>query len=145
MSASATPYNQFKYELLGGGIDLDTDTINCALLTSAYTPDIDAHHYWTDVSASEVAGTGYTAGGLALSAGASISADDGTDRGVWDANDLSWSSATLSNLRYAVLYKDTGDAATSPLIAYQNFGEEKTITNGTFSVSWSTSGIALLS
>jgi hypothetical protein len=46
--------------------DWDSDAIYAALLTTAYTYS-DAHDYWNDISANELAaGSGYTANGVAL-------------------------------------------------------------------------------
>jgi len=42
MALSATAYNYGKKEFFTGNIDFDSDTLKCALMTSAYTPDIDA-------------------------------------------------------------------------------------------------------
>lgn len=54
----------------GGGApnqDLLSDDLRVALVTGAYTPDVNAHDFWNDVVANEASGTGYTANGLALS------------------------------------------------------------------------------
>ena len=60
-------YNNFKELLFNGGIDLDTDTIEVALVSDspAYTPDIDGEAFVDDVldggvTASELSGTGYS-------------------------------------------------------------------------------------
>lgn len=52
-------------DLITGNIDIDTDTIKCALTTSSYTPNLDTHDRFDDVT-NEVTGTGYTAGGATL-------------------------------------------------------------------------------
>jgi len=139
MALSATVYNWAKSDFLKGNIDLDTSA-KCALLTTAYTPDIDSHRYWSDVSAYEVAGTGYTAGGATLT-NVSTTVDTANDRAYIDADDTSWSNATLSNLRYAVIYYPTGDPATSPLVGYINFGSTKSLTDGTFTIAWDSGGV----
>ena len=55
-------YNEFKEELLLGNIDMDGHTFKVMLVTG-YTPNIDSHNGYADVSAQEESGTGYTAGG----------------------------------------------------------------------------------
>jgi hypothetical protein len=75
-------------------IDLDTDTIKVLLVTSAYTPDQDAHTKRSDVT-NEVSGTGYTAGGATL-ANKSVSADTTDNEGVSDADDSTWGSSTIT-------------------------------------------------
>lgn len=81
--------------LLSGGIDFDSDTLKVSLLTSSYTPDLDAHDFFDDVSAYEVSGTGYTTGGASL-ANASVTA---TAANSWAA---AWSTATSYTLNYLV-------------------------------------------
>jgi hypothetical protein len=53
-------------QAFSGNINLTSDSIKLALLTSGYTPNLTSHVHWSDVSASEASGTGYTAGGQAL-------------------------------------------------------------------------------
>ena len=43
-------YNSFKRDIANGSIDLYTDTIKMMLVTSAYTPDQDAHHKRDDIT-----------------------------------------------------------------------------------------------
>jgi hypothetical protein len=137
-------YNSFKGRIFGddsivsSAINLKTDTIKIALLTSSYTPDAD-HDYFSDVSAYEVAASGsYSAGGATLTK--TLSTDDTDDEGVFDANDVSFTSASIA-ARYAVVYKDTGNAATSPLICLIDFGSTYTSTAGTFSLPFNAEGI----
>ena len=135
-------YNFGKGELINGGIDLDTDTIKVALVTSAYTPDIDLHDDFADIT-NEVVGTGYVAGGQAL-ATKSVTVDDTNDLAYFDADDVTWSSSTIT-ARGAVLYKDTGTPATSTLIAYFDFGSDQSSSAGNFTIEWNASGILTIS
>jgi hypothetical protein len=134
-------YNAFKKNISNGGIDLDTDTIKVALVTSAYTPDQDAHEFFSSVT-NEVVGTGYTAGGATL-AGKTVTQDNTGNTGVFDANDVTWSASTIT-ARGAVIYKSTGVAGTSQLVAYIDFGADKVSTSGDFVITWSASGILTL-
>jgi len=131
-------YNSFKQKIMNGSIDLDTDTIKVALVTSSYTPNQDTHDFFDDVT-NEVTGTGYTAGGGALDNKA-VTADTTDNEGVFDADDETWSTSTIT-ARGAVLYKDTGTASTSPLICYIDFGADKSSSAGNFTVSWAAEGI----
>lgn len=131
-------FNNFKKLIMNGGIDLDTDTIKVALVTSSYTPDQDAHDFFDDVT-NEVSGTGYTAGGATLGS-VTVTADNTDNEGVFDAADTSWSTATIT-ARAAVIYKSTGTASTSALIAYVDFGADKVSTAGTFTIQWNSEGI----
>jgi hypothetical protein len=131
-------YNNFKKLIMNGGIDLDTDTIKVALVTSSYTPDQDTHDFFDDVT-NEVVGTGYTAGGASLASKA-VTADNTDNEGVFDADDVAWTTSTIT-ARGAVIYKSTGTAGTSALIAYLDFGSDKISTAGTFTIAWNAEGI----
>lgn len=139
--ADAIP-NSFKKHIMNGGIDLDTDTIKVMLLSSSHTQNVDAQEFIDDVSANEVSGTGYSAGGQAL-ANKSVTQNNTTDKGVFDADDVTWSTATIT-ARYAAVYKDTGTPSTSPIICIIDFGSDKSSTAGDFSINWNASGILTL-
>jgi hypothetical protein len=64
MAANCAFYSSFLKQILNGGIDLDTDTIKVALLTSSYTPAL-THTAFADLT-NEVSGTGYTTGGATV-------------------------------------------------------------------------------
>lgn len=134
-------YNDYKARMLGDGtmVDNDGDTIKLALLSSAYTPDFDAHDFFDDVSANEIAASGtYSAGGATLTV--TLSQDNTDNEGVMDATDVSFTSASIS-ARYAVIYKSTGTPSTSPLICLIDFGSDKHSTAGTFTISFAAEGI----
>lgn len=59
---------------------------------------------------------------------------------VIDAADPQWSSASFT-ARKVVFYKDTGSAATSPLLAVGDFGSDVTVTASTFQVALPATGI----
>jgi len=124
--------------LLNGTIDLDTDTIKCALVTASYSPDGDLHDFFNDVT-NEVTGTGYTAGGATLSS-VTITVDTTNNRVVFDAADTTWPNSTIT-ARAGVVYEDTGNAATSGLICYVDFGSNITSTAATFTIQWHANGI----
>lgn len=132
-------YNSGKKKLWDGSIDLDTDTIKVALTTSSYTPDVDAHDFFDDIT-NEVSGTGYTAGGAAL-ANKSVTQDNTNNRSVFDADDATWTTSTITNARYAVIYKSTGTASTSALICVVDLLTNKSSSADTFKIEWSTDGI----
>jgi len=135
-------YNAFKHRQLGDTsltpINLKTDTIKLALLTSSYTPDQDAHNFFDDIT-NEVSNSGtYSAGGATLTV--TTSQDDTDNEGVFDATDVSFTSATIT-ARYAVIYKSTGTASTSPLICLIDFGSNQTSTAGSFTITFAAEGI----
>lgn len=132
-------YNSFKKNIMNGTIDLDTDSIYVLLVTSTYTPDIDAHAFRSDIT-NEVSGTGYTTGGKVIS-NAAVTQDNTDDEGVFDGDDVSWTTATIT-ARGAVLYKNRGGASSADeLIGYIDFGSDKSSTAGTFTIQWAAEGI----
>lgn len=132
-------YNKYRAELAKGNVDWENDTIKVMLLTNAYTPDADNDDFVNDVSANEVSGTGYTAGGKTLS-NKTVTQDNTNDRGVMNADDVSWANSTIT-ARYAVVYKDTGTDTTSPLLGVFDFGSDKTTNNTEFKITWGADGI----
>lgn len=137
-------FNSFKGRILGDdsivgtAINLKTDTIKLSLHSSSLTPDADADEFYDDVD-NEVSASGtYSAGGATLTT--SISTDDTDDEGVFDATDVSFTSATIT-ARYAIIYKSTGTASTSPLVLLIDFGSNQTATAGTFAITFASEGI----
>ena len=138
--ATTKTYGSLIAKAFNKEVDFDSDTIKVALLTSSYTPNQDSHDYWDDVSAYEVSGTGYTAGGESL-ASKTVGYTSGTNVTKFDAADVSWTSSTIT-ARYAVLYDDTpATDATKPLIGYVDFGSDQSSSSGTFSIVWDAAGI----
>ena len=133
-------YGQFLQQALNKEVDWDTDTIKVALLSNAYTPDQDAHNYFDDVVANEVTGTGYTQGGITL-LNKTNTYNAATNVITLDADDVTWSSSTIT-ARYAVIY-DASPAtnATRPLIGYVDFGSDQSSSNGNFTITWDATGI----
>lgn len=136
-------YNRWKQGSLQADYDLGTggDTIKVALVTSSYTPNIDTHEDFADIT-NEVSGTGYTAGGATL-ANQAVSMDTTDDEGVFDADDVTWGSSTIT-ARGAVVYQSTGTASTSLLIAYFDFGSDQVSSSGDFTIQWNSEGIVNL-
>lgn len=113
------------------------DTVKVALVKGSYAPNQDTHDFWNDVSANEVAGTNYTAGGKSITEKA-VSYDEASNTTRLKGGNVEWKEVTVKEVRYAVIYKDTGVAGESPLLGYVDFGEEQAITGGTFKVEWDT-------
>lgn len=116
--------SSFKTELLGGVHDLDTDVLNIALFTSAATLSAATTAYSTS---GESVGTGYTAGGQALT-GATISLDGTT--AIVDFDDALWTN-TSTTAAGALIYNSS---KANRAVAVINFGADKTSTDGDFTV-----------
>lgn len=65
MALASNVYGNAYDQAFSGNINWASDTIKMALVT-AYTPNLTTHVHWSDVSATEISGTGYSAGGVAL-------------------------------------------------------------------------------
>lgn len=132
-------YNEFKKEI--GLIDWLTATVKVMLVDATYSLDIDAHSQKDEIDllTVEVSGAGYTAGGVAL-ANKSVTRDDSNDWSKFDADDALWSTSTIT-ARGAIVYLDTGNTATSTLIAYIDFVTDKSSSVGDFIVQFHADGI----
>lgn len=134
-------YNSFKADIGNGNIDWDnnsTTTIKVMLVTSAYAVDIDNHTVISDIL-NEVSGTGYTAGGNAL-LNRAITVDTVNNVAHYNGDNVTWVSSTIT-AAFAIVYKDTGTPTTSPLIAYIDFGGNKSSSAGDFTIQWNADGI----
>lgn len=140
MAVSTKIFNQFKEYLGDGTIDMDNDTFKIVLLSDSYTPS-GAHDVKADLTNELATGDGYTAGGATLS-GVTWNHSAGTV--TFDATDVSWTSATFT-ARYAVIYDDSPTSPADPLVCLIDFGENMSVTNGTFAIQFNASGIFTLS
>ena len=123
MSIIQTQTTSFKKELYTAVHNLSTDTIKIAL----YTGNADLNEATTIYSATnEVSGTGYTAGGQAMT-GVAISSSGYVAYVNW--SNVSW-TATLT-ARCALIYNATQG---NKSIAILDFGSDKTSTT-TFTIT----------
>ena len=128
-------YNRAKANWFNKEVDLEADTINVALMATGHAFDA-AHNTWSQVSANEMSGTGYDAGGKALE-GKAVTQAAVTK---WDATDIVWTVATFTAF-HAVIYDIS---ATSNLICSIDFGGGKSVSGGTFTIQWDAAGIITL-
>ena len=128
--AFSLTYTSLYYDICTGAVDLDTDTFKMLLVTSSYTAD-KTHDKRNDIT-NEVTGTGYTAGGNAVTV---IVAQDNTNSRVTiDFTVTSWTSSTIT-ARAGVIYKSRGGASSADeLVCYLDFGADVSSSAGTFAV-----------
>lgn len=140
MAVTAYVYGNFLKNVLSGKVvDWINHPIKVMLCTSTYVPNQDLHQTKADVTG-EVTGTGYTAGGATLVNAAVSYVSDGNIT-VLDADDVTWTNATIT-ARYAVIYDDNGATdADKLLLGYVDFGQDVSSTNGDFKIVWSANGI----
>lgn len=120
-----------------GDLDYDTATFKVLLISSVPSEaNLDAWVYRSDVT-NEITGTGYTAGGIAQAF--TLSALDTTNNRqgvVYTDITNGWTTATFSAVG-AIIYKDTGNAATDLLLHMIDFGGTVSCTAGNYSVTYS--------
>lgn len=117
---------------------LDTATVKAMLLTDSYVVDL-TDQYRADVTASEVTGTGYTAGGVAVT-GLAVTRDDANGRLVVVLDDVSFGTIDVANIGAIVLYVDTGSSATDVLIGIDVFGTTSATGSDTYTYLVNTDG-----
>lgn len=115
-------------------VDWTGDTIKVALLTSSASPDRDTWEFYSDLTNEVANGNGYTTGGATLGS-KSATVDTGTHEARFLAGNSQWTSATFS-FQFAVVYKDTGSGATSPLLGFVDFGGSQSVSSGTAEIDW---------
>ena len=136
MAITSALCTSFKKELLERKHDFNSTsahTFKIALFTSAATLGASTTNYTTT---NEVVGTGYTAGGIALT---NIDPTSSGTTAFIDFNDATFSSATITAAG-ALIYNTTtdGGTGTTNAVAVISFGGDKTSTNGDFVVQFPT-------
>lgn len=122
-----TLYDKGRQRFLEAQINWGTDTIKCILVdTAAYTANFATHEFLSDIS------------GSAIIAGPVTLTSKTTTGGAADAADCTFTSVSGASIEAIILYKDTGTAGTSPLIAYIDTATGLPITpnGGDIIVTW---------
>lgn len=122
-------YDLAREKFLNGQIDWADDNIKAMIVDAAdYTVNLATDEFLDDVAAGARVGTTGNLTGKTTAAG------------VADAADATISTVTGDPTEAVVVYKDTGDAATSPLIC---FFENVTVTpnGGNITLQWNASGL----
>jgi hypothetical protein len=135
MAISQAMCTSFKQELLVGKHDFTTgaDAFKLALFTSSATLSAAT----TDYSVTnEASGTGYSAGGGALT---NVTPTSSGTTAFTDFNDLTFSSATIT-ANGAMIYntESAGGSGTTDAVCILAFGSDKTSTNGDFTIQFPT-------
>lgn len=116
-------------------LDLDLETHKVALYTNSVTIDLTSATGYS--ATNEVSGTGYTAGGTTLTGTTFVHTSGGVCS--FDATDSSWTTATISSIRGAVVYADAL-AGDNGIVAI-NFGGDFQVTGGTFTIQYHANGL----
>ncbi len=121
-------YDKGRQKFLEGSIDWLTDTIKCVLVdVQDYSVNLGSHEFLSDVPSGARVATS-----IALTTKTSTA-------GVAEADDVTFTTVTGDQSEALIIYKDTGSAATSPLIAYIDTATGLPITpsGGDITVVWS--------
>ncbi len=99
-------YAKGKEKVLSGAINFPADTLKAILVKNTYPQNLAADEFLPDVSA-------YRLNADQTLAGKSVTG------GAFDASDITYPTVTAGDTSEGVvIYKDTGVAATSPLLLY---------------------------
>ena len=135
MAITQAMCTSFKQEILQGQHNFTNggSAFKLALFTSSATLSAATTDYSTS---NEVSGTGYSAGGAALT---NVTPTTSGTTAFCDFNDLTFSSATIT-ARGAMIYNTTsaGGSNTTDAVCILNFGADKTSSNGDFTIQFPT-------
>jgi len=141
MAISSVLTNSFKAELMRGGHNFDAagdtpagNAFKIALYTSSSTIDTTTTVYGGP--SNEVSGTGYSAGGNALT---NTGVGTTTVTSFADFSDTSWTSASFT-ARGCLIYNTTAVTGftTNRAVCGIDFGGDKTVSSGTFTIQFPT-------
>lgn len=120
-------YDKGREKFLRGELSWNSDDIKIVLVdTDQYTVDLSTHEFLSSIDA-----------GARIATSANLSSKT-TTNGVADAADVTLNSVTGNQSEAIIIYKDTGDEATSPLIAYIDSATGLPITpsGGNITIAW---------
>lgn len=122
MAISSTKmYGKAVQSAFNKEIDWDSDPIQAVLCSSTYQPNQDTHQYASSLGG-ELSGGGYARVALTSK---TVTYTAATNVVKLSAADITFPALT-GTFRYLVILDDTGNAATSPLISYADFGADQT-------------------
>ena len=99
-------YTKGKEKILSADIDWVTDTIKVLLVKNTYPQNLATDEFLSDIEAYRL-NTDQTLSGKSIT------------NGIFDAADPTWTAVTAGDTSEGVvIYKDTGSAATAPLLIY---------------------------
>jgi hypothetical protein len=134
---ASTNFTRLTQHMAKADIDFDSATLKVLLVSAVPSEaNFDAWEFRSDVTL-EVTGTGYTAGGI--SQPYTLNAVDTTNNRAsitYTDRAPGWTTSTITALG-AIIYKDTGSAATDVLMHFVDFGGTITGTASDFTVNYS--------
>lgn len=115
-----------------------TGTLKGAFMATTYTQDQETHQFWNDISSSIASGTT-----LRTIASLDVRVDTANNRIEIDFADPSETPVTAVTNQF-VLFMDTGDNATSPLIANGALSATLSPVGGTLTLTVNAEGLAAI-
>jgi len=135
--------NAFSGETSGESIAIDylSDTINCSLHLTGYTPAQDTDEFW-DAATNEHGETGtYTTHGATLGT-KTLGYTGGTNVIKFSCAAIEWAASTIVSATNATIFDLKGGAhSADPLMGYILFGEAKSSSGGSFKITPHTDGL----
>ena len=102
-----TLFDKGRERFATAALSWTADTLKCILVdTAAYTANFTTHEFLSDISGSAIIAPAVTLTSKTATGGAC------------DAADSTFTSVAGASIEAIIIYKDTGTAGTSPLIAY---------------------------
>lgn len=111
------------------------------MVTDSYAPNFTTHDFRDDIT-NEVAGAGYSAGGVAVTTTEITMTGDVL---TFDAADTVYTTVTVANAMAGVLFFNVGSAATDQLVLLQDFVTAASSTAANFTIQHSATGILTIS
>ena len=127
-------YPLTKAKMMQAQLDMSSATIKAALLDTGTVAYNAAHDFYNDISAG-VVGTPQTIGSKTFISG------------TFDGADITFTGVSGASAEAIVIYEDTGNVATSKLIAFLDSGYTNlpvTPNSGDIAVTWDAAGIFTL-
>lgn len=132
-------YNKLKEMLADGTLAWEGGAVKVLAIDDAGTYVFDADHdFLDDLGANELAGTGYARVTLVNPLVSAI--DLANDLVRLLADPFTWTGIDAGTIQAVVVFRDTGSAATSPLISYHDTGFPKVTNGGDLTVNWAGAG-----
>jgi hypothetical protein len=125
-------FDSAGYDAFAGNIDFGADSFKAMLVDNTYNPSKVTHQKRSDVTG-EISGTGYSAGGNAITV--SVSNVTSLNQAQLGFGSVSWTSSSITAYGM-VIYKSRGGAASADnLVAYVTLSPVPTTSGGTLAVS----------
>ena len=138
MAITVTGFPLGWLNVLQAPIDIEAATLKLSLHTASMTPSLTTWDFQSDLTNVLSTANGYTEKTLS---GVALSFDSGTGQIRLDFSDVSWTFTADQTWRYAVVWVDTGGAATTdPLLLLFDWGSSQTV-NGVYNFTPDAAGV----